>query len=746
MTKFKIVALFVFYYATATTLWSQIFNQGEEWKSFTSVGQIRDIAIKDGVVWSGSNGGVLKFDQDQQTFTKFTNTEGLSSNDVVAVEVDQRGGVWFALFDGVLNRYDPQNNSWEVVEDYKNQVIADMVSFGDSLYVALDVGVSLYLINKREVKETYKNLGLSSGAQLEKVTAHSIFISGNEIWVATDRGIAQSDLTLPNLQAPASWTTYTRADGLPSNNVKNIVLVDGIPYAATNFGIARLVNDRWESVNTGLPDLNVKAIDGLSGNNFLSQTSVLALLSSGVYFLDSSDRWQRLGPFLNDVTALKSDESGQIWIGRQDIGIARFDFNSNTWQVFETNSPASNNFAALTLDNKGRLWCASRVRGIHMFDGQTWVNFSTKDGLAKNDHRTILLDNQGRIWAGSWGGGITIIEETADGQFTFTRIDTTGGILAGSDTPAFVVVPAMKMDLQGNIWVLNFLANNTRALAVHTTDDRWVHFSSSEGLGTTLVNAIEIDQFGRVWIGTETNGIRVLDYNDTIFDKSDDDFTQGLTVADGLFDNKIKALAEDKDGVMWIGTEEGLNFWIRGQVGVKFGLINDFVNTIGVDARNNKWFGTVAGVSVLNSDGVTWTHFTTSNSPLVSNDVLSFAFNTKTGEVWIGTSNGLSRLRTPFTEPQENLSLLTGFPNPFIIDGFDRFFTITNLTENTSVVIYDSAGRIVRRFDASEIPGAQVFWDGKDEKGNFVSSGIYVYLAFSENGLSAAGKVAVIRK
>ncbi|RMF58178.1 MAG: hypothetical protein D6743_17970, partial [Calditrichaeota bacterium] len=349
------------------------------------------------------------------------------------------------------------------------------------------------------------------------------------------------------------------------------------------------------------------------------------------------------------------------------------------------------------------------------------------------------------VWVGSWGGGISIFEETENG-FQITRIDTAGGILAGSVTPTFVLVNGMIMDQTQNIWVLNRQANNSRVLVVHTPDGQWIHFSTNEGLFTPFVQALTIDRSGRVWIGTEDRGIRVLDHRGTLADKSDDDFSQGLDLSDGLISNKITAVTADEDGVVWIGTEEGVNFWFQGNVGRQFGLINDFVNTIGVDPRNNKWFGTANGVSVLSTDGVSFTHYTTGNSPLVSDNVLSLAFNAETGEVWIGTTNGLSRLQTPFTAPKEDLSQLTGFPNPFIVDG-SAMFTVTNLAENTSVKIYDVAGSLVRTFKPfDDIIGGQVLWDGRDDDGKLVASGIYVYLAFTDSGISATGKVAVIRK
>lgn len=725
-----------------------VYAQVLQWKSFTSVGVIEDIEVGNGSVWSGSNGGALQLHLNDQQITKFTNTEGLTSNEVVAVEIDQHGSVWFALFDGVLNRYSPELGRWEVIEDYKDQIITDLVAFGDSLYVGLDIGVSLYTIDKREVKETYVNLGLSSGQNLEKIGANSVFINGLDIWVATDKGIAQSSLSFSNLQAPANWNQYTIDDGLPVNLIKRVVVLDSVPYAATSRGVSRLIGGQWQDVG-GLSG-SIPTLEIVQPNRFFAQKTVVTFTSSGVFWLNQSDLWQRLGPGLGDVTALKADEQGNIWIGRKDKGLATLDFDTEQWQLFETDSPGSNNFKSLVLDSQGRLWCASeavagRAGGVQMLDAEKWTRFTTAEGLKSDDQRTVVVDSRGRILFGSWGGGITIFEDS-NGGFQITRLDTTDGVLAGSVTPGFVLVNAMTSDQAGNIWALNRQADNTRVLVAFAPDDRVVHFSTNEGLLTPFVLAIEADRSGRVWIGTEDRGIKVLDYNNTLFDKSDDDFTQGLNTGEGLFSNKITALVEDKDGVIWIGSEEGVNFWFQGVVGNQFGLINDFVNTIGVDARNNKWFGTANGVSVLSNDGVSWTHYTTGNSPIVSGNIQSFAFNEETGEVWIGTTNGLSRLQTPFTAPKQDLSLLSGFPNPYIIDGAGKVFTITNLSENASVVIYSSAGQRIKSFDSIVIQGAQVFWDGRDEEDNLVSSGIYVYLAFTNGNVSATGKFAVIRR
>ncbi|MCH7681030.1 hypothetical protein IID10_16970, partial [candidate division KSB1 bacterium] len=73
--------------------------------------------------------------------------------------------------------------------------------------------------------------------------------------------------------------------------------------------------------------------------------------------------------------------------------------------------------------------------------------------------------------------------------------------------------------------------------------------------------------------------------------------------------------------------------------------------------------------------------------------------------------------------------------------------TITNLAANTSVNIYSISGIKVKTFKLDDVQGkGQIVWDGKDDDGNFVASGIYVYLAFTNNDISATGKVALVRR
>jgi hypothetical protein len=177
-------------------------------------------------------------------------------------------------------------------------------------------------------------------------------------------------------------------------------------------------------------------------------------------------------------------------------------------------------------------------------------------------------------------------------------------------------------------------------------------------------------------------------------------------------------------------------------------LISDVVQVIKVDPRNNKWIGTNAGISVLSGDdNFSLSAITVENSRLVSKSITDLAFNPATGDVWIATTNGISRLRTPFTAPKPDLNLLTGYPNPFRVGEEGGRFVISNLAENSAVKIFSASGELIRTFGREQVPGAQIVWDGRDHDGKLVPSGVYFFMAYvEETGASAAGKVAVVRR
>ena len=720
------------------------------WQSFTNMRNVKSTASTPEGLWAATTGGMLHWNLTDQRFEPFTNTEGLSKNETAAIAKDNRGRIWIGYSDGVIDIYNIESNTFETIIDFKGFDVRDFFAVGDSMYIALGIGVSLYLIDREEVKETYKNLGARFNVE---TPANSIFIEGQDIWVATDFGIARSSLDLPNLLAPESWINYTISEGLKSNQVAGITSFQGRIIAALSNGVTRFDGVRWEDVSGIIGDRTVLQV-------LADQNNVYAVGDNRLYSTTDLSNWNQVGPDVPRTSGAIIDQNATVWLTTNNAGLFEYDANSNTWLSREPDGPATNNISAIALDAEGHVWCTSASSDLDIafmvYDGQRWRNFSSTDAptAINNDSRHIEILQNGERWIGTAGRGITVVGGADLDNLNFSRIDASNGILSGStqSDPSFVVIRFIKQDNAGNVWVCNFTPNNGNVIAVYTPEGDWRYFSRSDGILDTDVIALEIEEtitFDRIWVGTDNNGVRVIDYAGTLGDKSDDDLSGELDSDDNLIGLQVNSIAADRDGFIWLGTDQGLNFWFGGGGAQnRFGLISDNVQVIEIDSQNNKWIGTNAGISILSGDdNFSFSHITIENSKLVSNFVTAFVFNPENGDVWIATTNGISRFSTPFTAPKTDLQFLTGFPNPLIIGENGGKFTITNLAENSAVKIYTAEGKLIKTYERDQVLGAQVIWDGLDEDQNAVPSGIYLFVAFIEEaGVGAVGKVAVVRQ
>ncbi|MBN1155343.1 hypothetical protein JXB12_10540 [candidate division KSB1 bacterium] len=718
-----------------------LFGDIGDWTTYTNKSDIRDIDLYQNTLWCATNGGVFAYRLADSTFQGYTNTSGLSSNDVKTLAVDSHGNIWFGHTGGEIDVFNVEAGTWSSVDDYVGRVIYDFKFYGDSLFVALDIGVSLYDIARKEVKETYKNLGV--GFQVE-IPVTNLYLYGKDIWVGTDFGIAKSNLDKVNLLAPESWTNYTPTNsGIISKKVRAIVMNDGHIYAGTDEGISRFDGNTWATVNNGLTVAQNRDIYSLATHN----DTLYAGTSAGVYRLRADDQWIRIGSPFRDITSIFITEQGDVWVGRAKTKYSQgFSFchhDSTSWVHMTPPGPAGNNFKSLVVDEDGVLWCCSTSDGISRFDGEIWSIYTTDNyPFSYNDFWAVDVDDDNNKWFANWGSGAVKI----DSQDSMTVYSS--GYLSGIDNaPDYIPVTNTTVDRNNNVWFTVYGASDGNVVAVVTPDGRWQYFSTADGVRTNTAKelyGITVDRYNRMWVGSRS-GITVIDHNNTLFDKSDDDLTGTLTTSDGLVNNDVRCLAEDLDGVMWLGTNQGLNYWQAGVVYDKGGVIHDNIQSITVDVRNNKWFGTVSGVSVLADDNYTYTHYTTENSPLVGANVTSIAFDENTGKVYIGTTSGLSCLETPYAKAQINLDNVTAGPNPYILrEGAD--FTIYKLANNVTIKILSPEGMLVRHIPKDEVQGFYQ-WDGRNDSGDLVSSGIYLYLIYSEEtGDSKVGKVAVIRE
>lgn len=228
----------------------------------------------------------------------------------------------------------------------------------------------------------------------------------------------------------------------------------------------------------------------------------------------------------------------------------------------------------------------------------------------------------------------------------------------------------------------------------------------------------------------------------------------------------VRCAAEDKDRNIWVGTNVGPIVLEAENIGkspyeVTFNQIkvprNDGTNyadyllsgvditAIAIDGGNRKWFGTNGnGVYLISEDNMEQIHhFTTENSPLLSNNIMSVAINNDTGEIFFGTDKGLCSYMNDATTPNESMDKdnVYAYPNP-VEPGYSGLITVTGLSHNADVKIVTVNGTLVAEGRSS---GGTFTWDGNDLKGKCVASGIYmVQTATADGSKGTVCKIAVV--
>jgi len=171
--------------------------------------------------------------------------------------------------------------------------------------------------------------------------------------------------------------------------------------------------------------------------------------------------------------------------------------------------------------------------------------------------------------------------------------------------------------------------------------------SEMSGLPNNGVNDIQALPDGRMLIGTD-GGAAI--WKAASGAEVQDEWKVFNPRNSSLPDQHVLSVTQDREGVLWFGTEAGLasydgKDWVVYRAG-DFGLTNEQINTIAVDDQNRIWIGTLDGAAMF--DGIAWTAITEQTSSLEDNTVFSIAVqNSPTNEViWFGTLSGVSSLNS----------------------------------------------------------------------------------------------------
>ncbi len=759
-----------------------------DWETITNMNDVRDLVVDHETVWVATTGGVYSYGKTDDQIRRFTNVDGMYSIDMKAITLDNYGNVITGGEDGVIQIYNQSSDQWSQLFQISGNEISDILVKDDTLWVAAGKSVSVFLWNGDiyKYKDSFINFPILPG----KTTSLQIFTG--RIWLGTESGLltAPSDFSKNTINDPALWKVYNTSNGLQSDHIYEMIVHNNKIWIGTGAGLVSVDTSMQLHAETAWGDNAVHTLTKSDQNIFASYF--------GSYYSYSEENGRQFaGSFLNVISAMQMDSSGIIRIGLRFGGF----FSAGWNKPLLLDGPVSNALRYVITDSRGKIWVSTGKfklqsgDGFSFNDGGSWTNVDfTGSELGRLGNTDVIYEDQyGNIWTGTWGGGVAVMRNEelkffndyyTDGFVKITSGDSIYELSIqpipdehrGFFSPApvsasdYQVITAIKEDLSGNLWFGNYFASNGNIMAVapYNADgfidlnkENWTYFGADDGIiaDEQGISCIEFDDFGRVWFGTLNNGAYVLDYNNTLRNKNDDRLYK-LNIEDNLYSNTVLSIATDKDGIVWIGTTAGLNSFdgvnVYKHVGDLEGLsgpLENRINYIFVDTYNNKWFATQGGLSILKDgrsawDSFAWVGYTTLNSGLVNNDVHGVYVDPVDSRAVIATEHGLSVFRGSFAEIQNNYDRMNAGPNPFVIDGSNRNFVITELKFSSTVKIYNLNGMMIRELTSqnNQVFGSRASWDGRDENGDPVASGIYFYLAYHEDGTSASGKIAVIRK
>lgn len=551
----------------------------------------------------------------------------------------------------------------------------------------------------------------------------------------------------------------------------------------TVYGIDVAGTHAYLSTAFGVVDVNMADAEITGAYNLGFRVDYVYTEGNRIYAASSTD-----GTYSALMTANLLDPSSWTWTAPYTERPKTIDPELlATARTLRPGGPRRNLFAFMKFEH-GKLYTCGGPQStdqtgtIQVYDGNDW-NIYQEDGISTltgvNYQNIYNLDidptDTTHVFAGARNG----LYEYRGGEFVnYYGYQNSPIERFNGRSVEYQIIGSVKFDAAGNLWVLNCQAP-TQSIIELTADGEWVSHAKESLMqvetamndGTTNMNSLA----GMKGLMTDSRGLLWFVNDNYIvpsfyaYQPETDalatfipEVNQNGTAFSSIYN--IRCIAEDIDGNIWVGTNTGPIMLEASQItsdnpvftqvivprndGTNYGdyLLSGLdITAIAVDGAGRKWFGTSgSGVYLVSEDNMTQVeHFTTDNSPLLSDNIQSIAINGTTGEVFIGTTAGLCSYVSDATTPTDEMTKdnVYAYPNP-VRPGYTGLITVTGLTLNADVKITTSNGVLVAEGRST---GGTFTWDGCDLDGRRVASGVYmVQTATSSGDSGTVCKIAIV--
>ena len=728
-----------------------------KWRSHLPHRTGRYVTQSDDKVFYSTNNMIVELDKEELSTRFISKVDGLSNVGIEFIRYNPMSDILIVVYQNtVIDLLKPDGDivTMSQIRNFSNFIgekrIYDIYIENDSMaYLAANYGVSKINIFANEFVFT----------TFTGIAVESVHLFDGSIYAATAEGVYRAPVSNVNLDDFGNWKLLGPEDGFPADySAKAFATFDGALHLGVNDTLWRYENNQLSFVH----------YEQGSTLEFLTDEGVhlLAGFRPGriVYFHPDGSQGIIIGNCVEAPNYAIEDSQGRLWFGNDRVrgGFRMARSVTDFCDIVEFNSPWSESAWDMDVAN-GELWLATggldqtlsarfNSDGFASFiDGQwTIYNRQLRDDLKGPDPNTndddpvdfvtsLANPDNGKVYVGSYTEGLIEL----DGDQITQYIETNSSLQRALGDPR-VRVPGLALDEEGNLWVANNSA--PQPLSVLQPDGSWRSFEMP-GCSQNQVFDLAIDGQGYKWMMIGNNSAGVMLFDEGVLDDPNDDRCRVFTSNNSeLATNNVNCLAADLEGNIWVGTTEGIIIFECGGSAFEpecrgsrrivevdgFGaylLETEVVQTIAVDGANRKWVGTKNGVFLLSSNGEEQVaRFTENNSPLFDNDVIEIAVDQESGEVFIGTVNGmLSYQSDAIAGGRTHKTEIEVFPNP-VREDYDGPIAIRGLARDATVKITDVTGKLVYETTAL---GGQAIWNGRDYNGRRVNSG--VYLVFSSS-------------
>ena len=373
----------------------------------------------------------------------------------------------------------------------------------------------------------------------------------------------------------------------------------------------------------------------------------------------------------NIVTDMLEDKQGVLWIATADGGITKYNYRQPPVQQFkqfrhradDSSSIPDNGVTCLLMDGKGYIWLGTAGQDVVRFDPLTEKFEKPVPGGSKSI-LDLCMDKDGIIWVGRAGGSIMKINPD---DFSYETDERYNNLYAKLP---HATVTALYMDRNNTVWYGSWdevLYQYNFSLAreiIYRSENSTHNFSDDE------IRCFAEDGEGRLWMGGRNKGLQ-------IFNKSRDKFLNiqyDPSIEGTISDNSINAIYTDHEGLIWLGTNRGINIYhpeqqlfeqhflpVAGKkTGFKKGtIIYDFYR----DEEGDLWIATSEGIYIRN----------TADSSFIFKPVyykgqklsVTKFFPDKDGSFYIGTNYSLFR----YNRTTNQVSLLPNTEQDPVMNG-----------------------------------------------------------------------------